>query len=240
LAATTARVRRIIGTEFGTKSSVVGTDFPVINTESSVVGANFSAARARHASSHATSAAGPIDLRLRPGTLLRRAGVGRNRDKNRLQAAGAPLSAGAATQSAAKPGRHHPRIGQRFGQKIIGRSLPRLCWQRVPTACAFFAWRYLSRPLHQAACQHGVGAFLQVNVQQLRDLFAHIRGVAQSRKFVALQGAARSREQKIPRWLGGIVAVQGALQRADFTNTSILVNGTNWYVSVEKLWKSLP
>ena len=176
MAADTARLRRIIGTEFGTE---------------------LSAARSRHGASSTRL----IDLWRRPDTLLSGPGVSLIHSEKGTEAASAPLSAGAASQNAAKPGRQHApfrQIGRSFGQKIIGRGRRCLCRRLACSPCVVLGWQFF-RALHQIMRQHGVGALLQISIHEPADLFAHVGGVAQSRKFIALQGVAGSRQQRVPR-----------------------------------------
>ncbi len=56
--------------------------------------------------------------------------------------------------------------------------------------------------LHQPARQHGRGIFLHPKIEKRANFLAEIRGMAETREFVALQRVARSGEQKLPRRLG--------------------------------------
>jgi len=58
--------------------------------------------------------------------------------------------------------------------------------------------------LHEPARQHGAGVFLEPLIEKGANLLAKIGGVAQARKFIALERVARGREKKLPRrlWLG--------------------------------------
>jgi len=81
--------------------------------------------------------------------------------------------------------------------------------------------------LHQQPRQHGRGILLQPGIQQLHDLFAKIRRVAQPRELVALQGIAGGGEKKLPRRLG-FVGAHGDLQgkQCEITSVVTTVNST--------------
>ena len=59
--------------------------------------------------------------------------------------------------------------------------------------------------LHQPARQQSRSVLIEPGIQQLRDLFAEIGGVVQTRKLVAVQGIARGREQELPRQLSFVM-----------------------------------
>ena len=106
------------------------------------------------------------------------------------------------------------RSVSRFAAPIAGMSafvgsIRRACG-RCPAIRLLESSGMLALP-HQPARQHGRGIFFEPGIQQLRDLFAEIRGMAEPRKFVALQRIARSREQELPGRLG-FVRGQGGLQ----------------------------
>jgi len=103
-------------------------------------------------------------------------------------------------------------------EKIIGRSMCGLtsCVEgRRPLVFGCRALAGLARRggvlalLHQPARQHGRSVFLKPGIQQLSDLLAEIRCVAQAREFVTLQRIARRRQQEFPRRFGFVI--QGAL-----------------------------
>jgi hypothetical protein len=83
--------------------------------------------------------------------------------------------------------------------------------------------------LHQQARQHGRGILLKPAIQQLHDLFAKIRRVAQPGKLVALQGIAGCGEKKLPRRLG-FVGAQGDLQGKQCEITSVVNTVNSTYV----------
>ena len=58
--------------------------------------------------------------------------------------------------------------------------------------------------LDQPSGDHGVGVFVELLVEEGRDLLGEIGSVAEAREFVALQRVARSGEKKLP---GRLVAV---------------------------------
>ena len=73
---------------------------------------------------------------------------------------------------------------------------------------------HLLRPLplfHQPPREHGRGVFLHPLIEKRADLLAKICGVAEPRKFIALQRIARGREKKLPRRLGPEVGHVGLL-----------------------------
>ena len=63
--------------------------------------------------------------------------------------------------------------------------------------------------LDEPAREHGAGIFFEPLIQQRANLLAEIGGMAEARKFVALERIARSREKKLPRRLG-LLAEHGA------------------------------
>lgn len=65
--------------------------------------------------------------------------------------------------------------------------------------------------LHEPAGEHGGGVFFHPLVEEGRDFLAQIGRMAQPGKFVAMQAVAGSREEKLPRRLGGPVDGQGGL-----------------------------
>ena len=91
---------------------------------------------------------------------------------------------------------------------------------------------------HQPARQHCGGVLLEPGVQQLRDLFAEIGGVAEPRKLIALQGIARRREKELPGRLG--LVIQGDLQGKLRHGISIVntVNSTHVRTYCGKVCKS--
>ncbi|OLC97048.1 MAG: hypothetical protein AUH86_08370 [Acidobacteria bacterium 13_1_40CM_4_58_4] len=55
--------------------------------------------------------------------------------------------------------------------------------------------------LDEPARQHGASVFIQPFIQQCANFFAEIGGMAETRKFKALQRVARGREKELPRGL---------------------------------------
>jgi hypothetical protein len=101
---------------------------------------------------------------------------------------------------------------------ILGRGIARIGVLR-----RFLAWRGCAfAVLHQPAGEHRRGVFFEPAIEQLRDLFPKIGGMAQPGQLVALQRIARSREKEFPRRLG--LVFQGALQRDARANNNRLVN----------------
>jgi len=94
--------------------------------------------------------------------------------------------------------------------------------------------------LHQPARQHRRGIFFQPGIEELRDLFAEIGGVAEPRKFVTLQRVSRRREKELPRRLGDVF--QGALQGSggEVTTVNTIVKSTHIRTYCGYLWKSSP
>lgn len=116
------------------------------------------------------------------------------------------------------------RRGRLVGEKVIGRGERRFASRiagmgalvgsirRARGACRvvrFLASSGMLALLHQLARQHGRGILLKPRIEQLRDLLAKIGGMAEPRKFITLQGIARSREQELPGRLG-LVCSKGA------------------------------
>jgi hypothetical protein len=71
--------------------------------------------------------------------------------------------------------------------------------------------------LHQQASDPGIGAFLDIRIQQLLDLLSGVRGKVQMGQLARLQGVTGRRQKKIPRRLGWIMTSQGALQLSETT-----------------------
>ncbi len=103
-------------------------------------------------------------------------------------------------------------------EKIIGRSMCGLASCVEGRRSLVFGYRALAglarrggmvALLHQPARQHGRGVFFEPGIEQLRDLLAEIRRVAQTGELVTLQRVAGCRQQEFPRRLGFVI--QGAL-----------------------------
>jgi hypothetical protein len=62
------------------------------------------------------------------------------------------------------------------------------------------SWRAFSL-LQEQARQHGGSVFFLPVVEQSDYFLSQIRGVRETRQLKTLQGAPRSREQELPRWL---------------------------------------
>jgi hypothetical protein len=147
------------------------------------------------------------------------------------------------------------RRSRPIGEKIIGRSMSRFASSvgrrslligrrglRIlrPLGDAVFAGCGTFPLLHQPPRQHRRGVFFQPGIEQLRDLFAEIGGVAEPRKLVALQRVSRCREKELPRWLGSVI--QGGLQGKPRHSINIVktVNSIHIRTYCGKLCKSLP
>src|SRR5712671_6531485 len=114
------------------------------------------------------------------------------------------------------------KIGRRarlIGEKIIGHDLRRFApviGRRTAIRGGRYGWvALLARGgafalLHQPTRQHGRGVLFEPGIEQLRDLLAEIGSMAQTRKFVTLQGIAGRRQKKLPGRLGFVI--QGDLQ----------------------------
>ena len=85
-------------------------------------------------------------------------------------------------------------------KKIIGHSMP-ASRRRFARGSGLPLRRPLAL-LHQPARQHGGGILLEPLVEKRGDLLPEIRSMAETREFVALERAARSREKELPRGLG--------------------------------------
>src|SRR5260370_34672874 len=98
------------------------------------------------------------------------------------------------------------------GSSICGRH-DRLIRKKVIGRCvSVFRERFTSQSvclrllrtlplLHQPARQHGRGVFLDPKVEKRANLLAEVRGMVETREFIALQRMSRSREEKLPRRL---------------------------------------
>lgn len=120
-------------------------------------------------------------------------------------AAAAPLqNRSCASLSTANFGRQ----GRLIREKIIGHGRRGLV-PRIAVHSSFHRAGVLAL-LHQPTCQQSRRVLFQPGIQQLRDLFSEIGGVVQARKFVTVQGIARSGEQELPGRLSFVV--QGDLR----------------------------
>ena len=116
------------------------------------------------------------------------------------------------------------KIGRRarlIREKIIGHDLrgfaPGISRRTAVAICrhgygrlALFAGRGAFALLHQPTRQHGRGVLFEPGIEQLGDLLAGIGGMAQTRKFVTLQGITGCRQKELPGRLGFVI--QGDLQ----------------------------
>ena len=93
-------------------------------------------------------------------------------------------------------------------KKIIGHGMtaPR---RRLARGSGLHLRRALAL-LHQPARQHGGGILLEPLVEKRGDLFPKIGGMAEARKFIALQRGARGREKELP-WGLGLLAMHEVL-----------------------------
>lgn len=121
--------------------------------------------------------------------------------------------------------------GRRYGpvhKKIIGRGMSvvpyRFRWRNV---LARLLW---ALPLFdEPASQHGRGIFLDPKIEKSPNFLAEVGGMAEARKFVALQRVSRSRKKKLPRWLGAVVVHKGSpgKRQAQINSTVIVVKSTD-------------
>jgi len=120
-----------------------------------------------------------------------------------------------------------PRVAS--GSSLVIRCRPLV---RLPSRGGMFAL------LHQPARKHGRGVLLKPGVQQLGDLLAEIRRVAEPRELIALQGISRRREKELPRRLGFVI--QGDLQGKRRYITTIVnkINSTHVPNDCGKVCKS--
>src|SRR6266851_8043519 len=95
------------------------------------------------------------------------------------------------------------RRGRLMREKIIGHGMHGLA-PSIAVHRSFLHDGVLAL-LHQPARQQSRSVLIEPGIQQLRDLFAEIGGVVQTRKFVAVQGIARGREQELPRRLSFVM-----------------------------------
>src|SRR6266852_1554006 len=111
------------------------------------------------------------------------------------------------------------RRGRLMREKIIGRGMRGLA-PSIAVHRSFLHNRMLAL-LHQPARQQSRSVLIEPGIQQLRDLFAEIGGVVQTRKFVAVQGIARGREQKLPRRLSFVI--HGVLREGATSTITVLL-----------------
>jgi hypothetical protein len=125
------------------------------------------------------------------------------------------------------------KIGRRarlIREKIIGHDLrgfaPGISRRAAVAICRGGYDRLAGRGafalLHQPTCQHGRGVLFEPGIEQLRDLFAEIGSMAQTRKFVTLQRIAGRRQKKLPGRLGFVI--QENLQEIKLIDITSIVN----------------
>jgi len=85
-------------------------------------------------------------------------------------------------------------------KKVIGRGMSG-SQRRLAGGSGLQHLRRTLALLHQPARQHGGGILFEPLVEQRADLLSEIGGVAEARKFIALQRGAGSREKEFPRGL---------------------------------------
>ncbi len=96
--------------------------------------------------------------------------------------------------------------------------------------------------LDEPAGDHGVGVFVEVLVEEGRDLLAEIGGVAEAGEFVGSEGVAGSGEEELPRRLGAVVGHDslqydiGYVLRTYSTPSNPIVTSNR---GVSGLWKSV-
>ena len=126
---------------------------------------------------------------------------------------------------------HKMAVGRlRFGGGLIRRGMD------VGGAHVAFAH------LEEHASEHGVGIFVKQLIDKRINFLAEIGGVAEARKFVAVQSVAGSSEEEFPGWLGA-AGVHGALRwkwikrnARDRITPFIILTSNN---QVIELWKSV-
>ena len=126
-------------------------------------------------------------------------------------------------------------------QKVIGRTTP-LVFGACGRGSSLFAEDSAFALIHQPACQHGRGVFLEVLIQERSQFFAQIGRVSEAGKFIALQCVAGSGEKEFPGRLGVTGVHENLLdnvlwkrQEDSTTNPYIVTSNPG----VTKLWKSV-
>ena len=126
-------------------------------------------------------------------------------------------------------------------KKVIGRTAPFVFGGRG-RGSSLFAEDSAFALIHQPACQHGRGVFLEVLIQERSQFLAQIRRVSEAGKFVALERIARSREQEFPGRLGVVRVHENLLdnvlwkRQEDSTTRPYIVTSNP---RVTNLWKSV-
>src|SRR5208282_3631703 len=128
-----------------------------------------------------------------------------------------------------------------FSQKVIGRTTP-LVFGTCGRGSSLFFKDSAFALIHQPACQHGRGVFLEVLIQERSQFLAQIGRVSEAGKFIGLQRVAGSGQQELPGRLG-VVRVHENLpdnvlwKRRENSTTSPYIVTSN--PRVTSLWKSV-
>jgi hypothetical protein len=126
-------------------------------------------------------------------------------------------------------------------QKVIGRTPP-FVLGGCGRGSSLFGEDGALALIHQPACQHGRGIFLEVLIQECPQFLAQIRRVSEAGKFIALQGIAGRREKEFPGRLG-VIGVHENLpdqvlwKRREYSTTRPYIVTSNPIVT--NLWKSV-
>jgi hypothetical protein len=148
------------------------------------------------------------------------------------------------------------RWGESIRKNIIGHRMRHGTWHgtgdrtgrgapvRGKQSIARSAFGIAGRPfalLDQPSRQHGAGVLFHPLIEQSANLLAEIGGMSKTRKFVALERIARSREKKLPRRLGWgrghVSLLSGRMQ----SNTSVTdVHSTERALAVDICGKLAP
>jgi len=96
--------------------------------------------------------------------------------------------------------------------------------------------------LDQPAREHGGSVLLEPLVEEFANFLAEIGGVAQARKFVGLQGIARSREKKFPGSLGAelghrVLPTDSETKYRENNNSKVTKEASSFPVT--NLWKGV-
>ncbi len=128
-----------------------------------------------------------------------------------------------------------------FPQKVIGRTTP-LVFGACGRGSSLFFEDSAFALIHQPACQHGRGVFLEVLIQERSQFLAQIRRMSEAGKFIGLQRVAGSGQQELPGRLGVIGVHENLLdnvlwkrQGNGTTRTYIVTSNPR----VTNLWKSV-
>lgn len=126
-------------------------------------------------------------------------------------------------------------------KKVIRRTTP-LAFVGCGRGSSLFSEDSAFALIHQPACQHGRGVFLEVLIQERSQFLAQIRRMSEAGKFIALQCVAGSGEQEFPGRLGVIgvhenLPVQVLWKRQEYGTTRTYIVTSN--PRVTNLWKSV-